>query len=549
MFSLEKIKIKNFKSIKDTEFAVSGHGLYIFTGKNGVGKSNVLNALDMFYDYAHRENFIPREGILSLNLNLDVDKIKKHCLVKEFDASDFIRSGVLEDINKNSIDSLKVVIGKDCKLLDSQNNTIESPYINTFIKDNFSNGAKYLNAYEMMDSVSYSKENLFFESYDFEDLDELKSTYLYFLICYMYDSVIKKFDECKLLKEDYLDGYLNSSKFRYSVIDSIVIFANDFFNEYNVFDFDKIIYNKKKEKFQYILQSQKLNFSSLSSGQISKIKFLSKYFLADYVVSNFKGEIIIIDEPENSQHPSAIKEMRKIILDMSKNNYVFIATHSPFMIDYKQDAGHNVHYYEVTNNEDEGTKVRKLEEDESFHDNKLFESAFGLSFMSELLSSKILVVEGETDVKIFRKYFENKGIQILGGDGKKVNQWIEFLREKVNANSKIIALFDADGDGQRYYDYNKSKAECYLLTDIDSSLVNGAQLEDLYDISYIKSEIADMNSSYSYDEKLSVWCNVKSAGLNSKKKELKDKWNEYFIINNSDKIRSFAKRLEEKFNS
>ena len=48
-----------------------------------------------------------------------------------------------------------------------------------------------------------------------------------------------------------------------------------------------------------------------------------------------KDQIIIIDEPENHLHPSGIRYMRDELIKIGKNNYVFVATHSPFMIDNK----------------------------------------------------------------------------------------------------------------------------------------------------------------------------------------------------------------------
>jgi putative ATP-dependent endonuclease of the OLD family len=45
---IEKVQIQNFRSIKDAE--VSFNEVTAFVGRNGVGKSTVLYALDSFYN-------------------------------------------------------------------------------------------------------------------------------------------------------------------------------------------------------------------------------------------------------------------------------------------------------------------------------------------------------------------------------------------------------------------------------------------------------------------------------------------------------------------
>ena len=57
--SLSRIVIKNFKSIKECDIAVSE--LNVFIGENGAGKSNLLDAIRYFYanltDSAENESY------------------------------------------------------------------------------------------------------------------------------------------------------------------------------------------------------------------------------------------------------------------------------------------------------------------------------------------------------------------------------------------------------------------------------------------------------------------------------------------------------------
>jgi predicted ATPase len=57
------------------------------------------------------------------------------------------------------------------------------------------------------------------------------------------------------------------------------------------------------------------------------------YFLAFSVLKHIStSRIFLIEEPENGLHPARIGEVMKILREISKDNQVFIATHSPLVI-------------------------------------------------------------------------------------------------------------------------------------------------------------------------------------------------------------------------
>lgn len=566
MSLLKKINIERYKSILSDSLNVDGYGMHLFTGMNGVGKTAILesvascnsetidynnakinrflqdgNSINIAYSYEVKGDDISLE-MESITLTEEFRKniyllyIKKEKIITSSNNSDVFYCCVkFKDTNKNFITSYDVETKKvTYDLVDTIDKleTVKQEQINELGKSVYNN-LKFIRSSNFLIS---NMSNKFLSG---QETINLEDEYLIKLL------EIAGVENPK----NFLD--INKRYKKQVILNKIDYFLNNNIQKYFRDTSLKVkskINNSNDILFEIFIGDVEFKKSEFSSGQNVIIDIL----LSDvFTTERSSNNIIIIDEPENSLHPLAIKEVRKILLDISKTNYVFIATHSPFMIDYKQDnedPDYNVHYYEVTNNNDEGTKVRELKEDESFNDNNLFESAFGLSFMSELLASNILVLEGVTDVKIFKKYLKNKGIQVLGGEGKEVNRWIEFLINRVNSNSKIIGLFDADGDGKQYYAKNKDKIDSFILTDVDDSLIDNAQLEDIYDLEYIKQEIQKYKKDYVYDDGKSVWENVKNAELNSEKKCLKESWNEYFLTNNSSKIESFVKKVEEKFN-
>jgi predicted ATP-dependent endonuclease of OLD family len=53
-----------------------------------------------------------------------------------------------------------------------------------------------------------------------------------------------------------------------------------------------------------------------------------------------KNHIILIDEPEVHLHPSGVRWMRDELLEIGKSNYLFVATHSDFMVDRSTKERH-----------------------------------------------------------------------------------------------------------------------------------------------------------------------------------------------------------------
>ncbi|MCK4428835.1 MAG: AAA family ATPase, partial [Candidatus Aenigmarchaeota archaeon] len=52
---IKKLEIKNYKNIK--EATIDFDDLTIFIGKNNIGKSNLLNALDLFFNWNNSKDF------------------------------------------------------------------------------------------------------------------------------------------------------------------------------------------------------------------------------------------------------------------------------------------------------------------------------------------------------------------------------------------------------------------------------------------------------------------------------------------------------------
>jgi predicted ATP-dependent endonuclease of OLD family len=206
---------------------------------------------------------------------------------------------------------------------------------------------------------------------------------------------------------------------------------------------------------------------------------------------SLKNCIILIDEPEVHLHPSGVRYMRDEILKIGKNNSIFVATHSHYMVDTLCPERHWI----VTKNKTM-TSISQISEETSIEDDAVLASAFGLNLFKELLPRHIIVVEGLDDKSIFShaiNRLDNKlfcSIKVAKGASKAYSIAALLADEKISA----FFLFDDDKEGRDYkgriienYSKSFSTKNVFTLYDVYNKLPQKCTIEDLFPISFVKS--------------------------------------------------------------
>lgn len=143
------------------------------------------------------------------------------------------------------------------------------------------------------------------------------------------------------------------------------------------------------------------------------------FTICDALYDSNAGDTITIDEPELSLHPLLQKRLMKTFIKMSQDRQIIISTHSPYFIDInsliegaslfrtkKNSQGDiEIHFLEKHSTNTLSSQLRNINQPHTF----------GLQAREVFfLEENIIIVEGQEDVVIYNKIFNDLGIEIPG---------------------------------------------------------------------------------------------------------------------------------------
>lgn len=203
-----------------------------------------------------------------------------------------------------------------------------------------------------------------------------------------------------------------------------------------------------------------------------------------------KDNLIIIDEPEVHLHPSGIRYMLEELVKIGKNNYVFLATHSNFMIDRNAKERH----FLLTKRRGV-TQAKQVSSDENLRDDEILLAAFGVDTIRDFLSPYKLLVEGASDKILLQKALGQVApeldIRITNGNG---NNIVAVASKLAFDDVYPIVIVDDDMAGQTSKEsilkikggFNEDNV--YTISDLVGSIKHGATVEDTLPNEYLQAK-------------------------------------------------------------
>lgn len=413
------IKIKNFRNFKDIELNLSNKN--IFFGLNDVGKTNFLYALRYVFDKDIRKLNLLDSDFHNKQLNKPIE------IVVTLDISD--------------------VENSDCQKLRAQlKGALQSSHNKVYIK---------LVA-EYNESELLALPILYWGG-DIDNLQEMKQRgYLYeidyvFSVIYI-DSYVDLYSLFKknvsqLIKNENDDDKATLENIQKTVdelnsniasLSGIKEFERRLTPEYQKFRDEGISVSIKSEIavkglysniIPYIKQNDDENLYPTAGEGRKKLLSYSIFDILSDESAEKKINLFLIEEPENHLHKSMQIALSQILFTDSKYTYLFVTTHSPFVL-YEMDNVNLVRIY----------SDRKINGISTFYkvpDN--YEKArkmLNRCLSEAIFANKVLLVEGPSEYMLFSKilsvihpFYEADGIYILPVDGVGFSIYFTILDE------------------------------------------------------------------------------------------------------------------------
>ena len=471
---LVSFRIKNYKSIKDSGECFAEEKITIFAGKNGSGKSNILEALHKFStkNFKFEEdnfNYEEAKPIIENKFRLSTKEIKE------------IKESFKVDIGQEIIIKLDTNVGLEYE--------VEMPIDIIKIKHDNEEIIRQIDVEDIVADTSIEKilknisdneksklKQVLLEN-GVIDIEKLLSSIEKYIIEIMPKYVYKKTIENEL-KSVITKSTIKNNDFHKDIANLLGITDNDFDTRVDKSQRSRRgrklsteltgnfgeFYTQSKIELQFSPDGDSITMDVVepekASNQDNKIENKSdglKWFIAFYVklqVTKSENIIILLDEPGMYLHAKACSEMLKIFDDIAKESQIFLATHNPYLI-----KANNIGAVRLVLNETEDATVienkpHKYEQDKNMDTLTPILTSIGYELTMSIHvgdQEKNLITEGITDcyylqgmAKVLNKELDYLIIPSLSAD--KINYIGSIL---IGWGLKAVALLDTDGKGKK----------------------------------------------------------------------------------------------------
>lgn len=513
---LKRVKIKNFKSIKDIEIHFKNNTICLI-GKNESGKTNIIEAIS-YFDY-----FKPFASSKLKNRNSssqDVASILGYFEVEDFGKIDNNKINELinlydetskESWNKwiadnnnyftflrwgDGVDNIEISIFKDRTIL-------LKLFDNLIQGENAKNKAIELFLETFMPIIEiYTDEELKIKPATIQDLEgediEFNTLRRLLNIGDCTDFGIFESDD-----DDEIDRMLLKTSNEVTKV-----FRSFYRQDQSI----EIKVNFRNSKITVSIKDATDAFFGINERSPGFQYFFAFLINKLYQTRNSnKPQIFLLDEPGKQLHPHASRDLLRTFDDFTKNNQIIYTTHNIFLT-LRNDLDNLI----FTKKDD--LKGTILESQARKNKYQIFRKELGVLLNDSFLIGDVnLVVEGDTEHFALRqliselvaedeKYAPLEWVNIYDAGG--VNEVINAVRYLQSLNLSGIVLLDSDGEADKEFKKEKFKKlieqknwDCIRLNDLFGNDNQERAFEDLFPQSEYLKAYNQYYNDFDFDKK------------------------------------------------
>ncbi len=367
---LSKIKMKNYKSIKNLE--IDFHpDLNIIIGKNGSGKTNVLKLAymslrsifnDVENDFETEIEIKDKDSLFQLHSAKKNKPIELEDILRSEKRDDYsVQLNIFDNENnlKKEINEIDSIQGKLYGLSILIGHGLPKGHL-YFFEEPFSFNFSKRDANEIKEVIRDGHTPDFIRSF---------AIHYHFFYLSRYGEFITK----EIIRNDIYD-FLNKNYrlnfkhilSKFSEIEDVRLNKGLFVNEV-----DKETFSVKNIYFEFKIHNKWLPFSYLSDGLQRTVIILSEIAF-EQIQDNerykeeraiLRQKIILLEEPELGIHPHFLFKLMTFLKEAGQKYQIILSTHSPEILDHlNKDELDRIII--CTNKDDYGTRLKHLSETE-----------------------------------------------------------------------------------------------------------------------------------------------------------------------------------------
>jgi len=394
---LKEVVFNNFKSFKNQKVIINNINIVI--GKNNAGKSNLLEGLDLFFNFLRKKNEKDLDIFLYKNKSNKSTKLKFsiECLFnstsKKVDVKVSSRVTSFSPINAKNEIRIRFIHNKT----NGYNRSFYEIYNYSSNKFIFLSTTEFLRLFKNL-------EFLYIPA--FRDFSNTRITE------YVFEKI---FDKTSAVRKNRIVKSLDDLK---GEIDKNIIkeFKNNFnglidFDFFGHLSFDLKFDEDNKILIQNILKIYKpLLTDGVQTGIDEKGSGLQSFiiiWLYNYLATlSDKNLILAIEEPESHLHPTAQKNLMKGIAKIfkSQKNQIILSTHSPFLVN-STNLTDIIYVRSVNDGKEKISEIRQIKINSlNDEDINFFERNLSIEKKDIFFGDHIILVEAVPDKLVF-EYF------------------------------------------------------------------------------------------------------------------------------------------------
>lgn len=446
---ITRILIRNYKSIKDLDFKPNP-GINIFIGENGVGKSNIFEAINWILGPTY-----PTFNATTKQDHYLGDENNKICIQLYFE------EGYLLELDESK-EKYQFSISKDGqyqKDISSLREKFCSAYIGTERQI-----VDYLpsNRWSLLGRILLDINKRFCE--EKTDDGEMKSERLKKELDEIRDELlftVKGDDDSEIMK-DFITTLQQESAKQMNISPENFKLNFNLYDPWNFYRTLQILVKEPETGLEF--QASQLGAGAQASITIAILRAYSEIKLGG-------GNPIFIDEPELFLHPQAQRNLYKILRKIAdeRDIQIFYTTHSPYLLSLENFD----EIFVVRKNKEKGTYIRYAEIDKFIEDlrirmgittdaatlklhykNAFEQTADSISSLEAFFAKKVILVEGESEALILPYFFDKIGF--------------DYVKEKIT-----IVKCGSKNELDRFYRlYSEFGIPCFVLFDGDKNKDN-----------------------------------------------------------------------------